>query len=75
VALELVVELGDVARNRDRVRVAERAETFPEDPVAEVEQEVELTLGGSASSIGCKICVTQRVPSRHGTHLPHDSYS
>src|SRR5687767_4265806 len=41
VGLVLVAELVDVAQDRDRVRVAERAQALPEDPVAHREQEVE----------------------------------
>src|SRR5438034_4148816 len=48
VLAELVAELVDVARDRHRGRVAERAETVAEDPVAHVEQEVELVLLGVA---------------------------
>src|SRR5919202_269562 len=42
VAAELIAELVDVARDRHRRRVAERTEALAEDPVADVEQEVEL---------------------------------
>src|SRR5438309_12038291 len=45
---KLVAELVDVARDRHRGRVAERAEAVAEDPVAHVEQEVELVLLGAA---------------------------
>src|SRR5262245_30563217 len=44
VRLELVAELVDVARDRHRGRVAERAEALAEDAVADVEQQVELGL-------------------------------
>ena len=74
VRLELVAELVDVARDRHRGRVAERAEALAEDPVADVEQQVELgLLRASPASILWRICTIQRVPSRHGVHLPHDS--
>jgi hypothetical protein len=43
-ALELVAELRDVARHRHCGRVAERAEAVAEDPVADVQQEIELAL-------------------------------
>src|SRR5438067_9744326 len=42
--LELVAELVDVAGDRHRGRVAERAEALAEDAVADVEQQVELAL-------------------------------
>src|SRR5262245_60370389 len=44
VRLVLVPELVDVAENGDRVRVAQRTETLPEDPVAHREQQVEVGL-------------------------------
>src|SRR5437870_8353481 len=44
VALELLAEPVHVARDRHRGRVAERAEALAEDPVADVEQQVELVL-------------------------------
>src|SRR5207302_3831235 len=44
VCLELGAEAVDIARDRHRGRVAERAEAFAEDAVADVEQEVEVTL-------------------------------
>src|SRR5579883_2631481 len=44
VRLELVAELVDVARDRDRIGVSERAEALAEDPVADREQQVELAL-------------------------------
>src|SRR5205823_13029668 len=48
VRLELVAELGDVARDDHRVRVAERAEALAVDAVADVEQQVELALRRAA---------------------------
>src|SRR5919109_854253 len=48
VRLVLVAELVDVARDRHRGRVAERAEALAEDPVADREQEVELALLGAS---------------------------
>src|SRR3954454_8354080 len=48
VRLELVPELRDVARDDDRVGVAERAEALAVDPVAHVEQQVELALARGA---------------------------
>src|SRR5689334_8807964 len=48
VLLEVVAELVDVAGDRHRGRVAERAEALAEDAVADVEQQVELVLGGVA---------------------------
>src|SRR4051794_17620613 len=48
VRLELGAELCDVARDDDRVRVAERAEALAVDAVADVEQQVEVRLGGAA---------------------------
>src|SRR5256885_7785110 len=48
VVAELAAELVDVARDRHRGRVAERAEAVAEDPVADVEQEVEVVLLGVA---------------------------
>ena len=48
VRLELVAELVDVARDRDRVRVSERAEALAEDAVADVEQQVEIGLVAAA---------------------------
>src|SRR3954447_801853 len=44
VALELVAEVGDVARHRHRHRVAQRAQAVAEDAVAHVQQQVELAL-------------------------------
>src|SRR5437763_6288491 len=44
VRLELVPELRDVARDDDRVRVAERAQALAVDAVADVEQQVEVAL-------------------------------
>src|SRR4051812_41989646 len=44
VCLELVPELRDVARDDDRVRVAERAQALAVDAVADVEQQVEVAL-------------------------------
>src|SRR5437868_2010408 len=44
VGLELVAELVDVARDRDRGGLAQRAEALAVDPVAHVEEEVELVL-------------------------------
>src|SRR6185437_10954591 len=44
VALELVAEVGDVARHRHRHRVAQRAQAVAEDAVAHVQQQVELPL-------------------------------
>src|SRR6267142_1836656 len=44
---ELVAELRDVARDDDCVRVAERAEALAVDPVADVEQQVEVLLRGA----------------------------
>src|SRR5260221_5458078 len=41
---ELVAELRDVRRDDDRVGVAERAEALAVDPVAHVEEEVEVAL-------------------------------
>ena len=74
VRLELGAEARDVARDRHRGRVAERAEALAEDPVADVEQQVEVALAARGpSSIARRICTIQRVPSRHGVHLPHDS--
>ena len=72
---ELVAELRDVARDRDRVRVAERAEAGAVDPLADVEQEVEVGVVPRPASSFLRICVSQRVPTRHGVHLPHDSCS
>src|SRR5204863_462032 len=48
VRLELVAELVDVARDRHRRRVAERAEALAEDAVAHREEQVELRLVGPA---------------------------
>ena len=48
VPLELVAELRDVARDDDRRGVAERAEALAQDPVADVEEQVELALRGAA---------------------------
>src|SRR5258707_9140856 len=45
---ELVAELRDVAGDDDRVRVAERAEALAVDPVADVEQQVEVALRRAA---------------------------
>src|SRR5207247_10131735 len=47
VGLELGPELGHVARDRHRRRVPERAEAMAEDPVADVEEQVELGLLGA----------------------------
>src|SRR3954452_13955042 len=44
VLLELAAELVDVTRDRDRRRLAERAEALAVDAVAHVEQQVELVL-------------------------------
>src|SRR3954462_2177434 len=44
---ELAAELRHVARDDDRVGVAERAEALAVDAVAHVEQQVELALGGA----------------------------
>ena len=46
-ALVLVAELRDVARDGHRRGVAERAEALAEDPVADVEEQVELALLGA----------------------------
>ena len=48
VRLELVAELVDVARDGDRVGVAERAEALADDAVADVEQQVEVGLRRAA---------------------------
>src|SRR3954470_929872 len=48
VALELVAEVGDVARHRHRHRVAQWAQAVAEDAVAHVQQQVELALAGRA---------------------------
>src|SRR5437773_6642760 len=48
VALELAPELGDVAGHRHRGGIAERAQAVAEDPVADVEQEIEFPLRGLA---------------------------
>src|SRR5215210_2741766 len=48
VRLELAAELVDIARDRHRRRVTERAEALAENAVADVEQEVELALRGAA---------------------------
>src|SRR5690242_15938911 len=48
VLLELAAELVDVARDRDRGRLAERAEALAVDAVADVEQQIELVLLGVA---------------------------
>src|SRR2546428_5286216 len=47
VALELLAEARDVARDRHRGGVAERAEALAEDPVADVEEQIELRLLGA----------------------------
>src|SRR3954452_14115600 len=44
VRLELGTELVDVARHRHRGGVSERAEALAEDPVADVEEEIQLPL-------------------------------
>src|SRR5829696_5021756 len=44
VRLELAAELVDIACDRHRRRVAERAQALAEDAVADVEQEIELAL-------------------------------
>ena len=44
VRLELAAELVHVACNRDRVGVTKRAEALPEDPVADVQEQVEVRL-------------------------------
>src|SRR5262245_62395608 len=48
VGLVLVPELVDVAQDRDRVRVAERAQALAHDPVAHGEKEVEVGLRRTA---------------------------
>src|SRR5437764_7822371 len=48
VRLELVAELRDVARDDDRVGIAERAEALAVDAVADVEQQVEVGLRRAA---------------------------
>ena len=44
VRLVLVAEAVDVAEHRDRIGVAERAQAFAHDPVADGEQQVEIRL-------------------------------
>src|SRR5206468_1020637 len=44
VRLELVAELCDIARDRDRRRLAQRTEALAVDSVADIEQQVELVL-------------------------------
>src|SRR5689334_9296496 len=61
VRLELAAELGDVARHRHRGRLAERAEALADDAVADVEQQVELTLARVA---GLELAQDGRHPSR-----------
>src|SRR5258707_3422665 len=44
---EFIAELRDVARDDDRVGVTERAEALAVDPVADVQQQVEVLLRGA----------------------------
>src|SRR5579862_4281458 len=52
VAAELVAELRDAARDGHRGRVAEHAEALADDPVADVEQELEVALARGAALDG-----------------------
>jgi hypothetical protein len=70
---EFAAPLLEVAVDRVDGELAERAQTLPRMLSPTFSSRSRSARVAVPASIDSRICTIQRVPTRHGVHLPHDS--